>query len=158
MYSKDGKVVDRREHLKIKLKSLAAEAKIIRKEEKKVGTVRYVLVPERPRWDGKQSEGGEVVGVRPAYWRRVRMSINPLADEMYRHRIDVVRVEARATHIAYGLIKGRTIEQMEGTRHIPHGADSIRNQERDKRFWEKVHAMVAKYGPGPEKSPVAKAA
>lgn len=52
MYAKDEKglytLVDRREMLKIKIKSLAAEARIIRKEEKKTfGTLRNELHDHR---------------------------------------------------------------------------------------------------------------
>lgn len=81
--------------LKIKLKSLAAEAKIIRKEERKGG-----------------------------YYR----------EELYRHRIDVVRYEARHTHIAYGLIRGRTLDQIERADSRPFDH-------------KRVEAMCLKYGP-----------
>lgn len=96
MYDKTGKIVDRREMLRVKLKSLAAEAKIIRREE-------------------KRSHGA-------------------LREELYRHRIDVVRAVSRNTHIAYGLIKGRTLDQMEPTR----------KSEPD---WDAVAKMISKYGP-----------
>lgn len=96
MYDQNGKIHDRREMLKIKLKSLAAEAKIIRKEERKTrGTLR---------------------------------------EELYRHRIDVVRVVARDTHIAYGIIRGKTIDQMEPTR-------------KSEPNWDAIEKMVKKYGP-----------
>lgn len=75
MQDKNGKIIDRREMLKIKLKSLAAETRIIRHQEKKTR--------------------------------------GALREELYRHRIDVVRKVARDTHIAYGLIRGRTLEQIE---------------------------------------------
>lgn len=94
---KDGKLHDRREMLRVKLKSLAEESRIIRKEE--------------------------------------RRTHGALRDELHLHRVGVVRYEARCTHIAYGLIRGRTLMQMEG---------------RDTMYpliAEKVSAMLKKYGP-----------
>ena len=96
MYDKNGKIIDRREMLKVKLKSLAAESRIIRKEERK-------------------AKGS-------------------LREELYRHRIDVVRKVTRDTLIAYGLIRGRTIEQMEPNR----------KSEPD---WDAINKMIMKYGP-----------
>lgn len=96
MYDKDGNMVDRREMLKVKLKSLAAEAKIIRFEELKThGFIRT---------------------------------------QLHRHRIDTVRFEARHTHLAYGFIRGKTIEQMEPANSKPYAAD-------------KVKRMIEAYGP-----------
>jgi hypothetical protein len=97
MYAKDKAVIlDRREMLRVKLKSLAAEAKIIRREEKRTfGVIR---------------------------------------DELWKHRITVVRSEARCTHLAYGFIKGHTLEQMEQKSDTPPD-------------WGKVRAMLKKYGP-----------
>lgn len=98
---KTTKIVDRREMLKIKIKSLAAETKIIKQQERKTH--------------------------------------GPLREEMYRHRIDVVRKVTRDSLIAYGIIRGRTIEQMEPNR----------KSEPD---WKAIDKMVATYGP---KQPVA---
>jgi hypothetical protein len=97
MYAEDRTtIIDRREMLRVKLKSLAAEARIIRHEElRSKGTIRT---------------------------------------ELHRHRIDVVRTVARETHIAYGLIRGRTMNQMEPTR----------KSEPD---WDAVAKMLKRYGP-----------
>lgn len=86
--------MDHRIYLKIKLKSLAAEAKIIRREEKKGGEFR---------------EG------------------------LYRHRIDVVRHEARHTILAYNFIRGVSYKQTEPKTNTPINTD-------------KVKAMVKRYG------------
>lgn len=102
MYSKDKKIIDRREMLKVKLKSLAVEAKIIRHEERKTH--------------------------------------GALRDELYRHRIDVVRFESRHTHLAYGLIRGKKLEQIE-----PQWASDKKPRPFDQ---DKVNAMVKKYGDG----------
>lgn len=91
----NGKIVDRREMLRVKVKSLAEEAKIIRREERK-------------------TQGD-------------------LRNELHEHRVTVVRRAARDAHIAYGLIRGLTIDQMEPTR----------KSEPD---WEAIKKMVFKYG------------
>ena len=97
MYANDKTTIqDRREMLRIKLKSLAVEARIIRREELRA-------------------------------W-------GPLREELHRHRIDVVRAAARESHIAYGFIRGRTLEQMEAKSAKPVS-------------WEAVRKMVKKYGP-----------
>lgn len=96
MYDKNGNIIDRRELLKIKLKSLAAEARIIRREE-------------------QRSHGA-------------------LREEMHLHRARYIRQIARNTHIAYGLIRGRTLEQIE-----PHA-----QTEPD---WTAIEKMIQKYGP-----------
>lgn len=91
---------DRRVMLKIKLKSLADESRIIRREE-------------------------------------LRLSGGALRNELAVHRRGVVRYEARATHIAYSLIRGRTLEQ------IGEQPDALESSESLKA---KVNAMVKKYG------------
>lgn len=95
MYDKDNRIIDRREMLRIKIKSLAEEARIIRKEE-------------------HRTHGA-------------------LRNELHLHRVGVVRHEARHTHIAYGLLRGRTIEQIEpGAKVDPD--------------MKKVEAMLKRYG------------
>jgi hypothetical protein len=97
MYDRDrNTIIDRREMLRVKVKSLAAEARIIRREEQR--------------------------------------SHGQLRQELHEHRAQYLRGIARSTHIAYGLIKGRTIEQMEPTR----------TSEPD---WDAIDKMLKKYGP-----------
>ena len=88
--------MDERICLKIKIKSLAAEAKIIRKEEK-------------------------------------RARSQSIRESLYRHRIDVVRYEARHTNIAYGFLRGRTYAEIE-------------NKPKTAPNWDKIRKMVEKYG------------
>jgi hypothetical protein len=96
MYAEDRKTIhDRREMLRVKLKSLAEEARIIRREEHR--------------------------------------TYGPLRDELRLHRAGPLRWEARHTHIAYGLIRGRRYEQIEPNAQKPF----------DK---EKVAAMMRRYG------------
>lgn len=97
MYDRKTKaVVDRREMLRVKIKSLAEEAKIIRQEERKTRGL--------------------------------------LRDELHLHRVREVRSEARASHLAYGFIRGRTLDQMEKRSELQPD-------------WEKIKRMCAKYGP-----------
>lgn len=82
-------------HLRVKIKSLAEEARIIRHEE-------------------RQTRGREK-------WN------------LQYHRKTVVRPEARASLLAYCLLRGRTYETIEQSPHT--------NPD-----WSKVSRMVAKYG------------
>ena len=95
MLTKEGTILDRREMLRIKIKSLAEEARIIRREE-----------------------------------HRTR---GPLREELYLHRIHDVRSESRAAHLAYGFIRGRTLEQME-------------SKSRTKPRWNRVRDLCKKFG------------
>jgi hypothetical protein len=95
MYDQNHKVIDRREQLRVKVKSLAAEARIIRQEER-----RYTGV---------------------------------LRNELWEHRTKVVRFHARNAHVAYGIIRGLTIDQIEPVRHTDPN-------------WDEVTRMVRKYG------------
>lgn len=97
MYAEDRKtIVDRREMLRVKIKSLAEEARIIRREEHR--------------------------------------SFGILREQLYLHRIGVVRRAAREAHIAYGLIRGRTFDQIE----------PARKTEPD---WPAIRKLLTKYGP-----------
>lgn len=100
------KALDRRKLLKIKLKSLAAEARIIRREE--------------------QRTNGD------------------LREEMHIHRVRDLRHESRATHLAYGFIRGVPYRVIEAK----STSDSTLPQ--DIREWAglliKVQNMAAKYG------------
>ena len=91
---------DKRFCLKVKIKSLAAEAKIIRHEENK----------------HRGELGARAKGL--------------LAD----HRKGIVRNEARLTQLAYGFLRGRTLDQIEKDARTPPDMD---------RVWK----MVERYGP-----------
>lgn len=96
MYERDGNIYDRREMLRVKIKSLAAEARIIRHEAKRThGMLKW---------------------------------------ELNHHRKTIVRDEARASLIAYSLICGRTLSQIERAGSKPVD-------------WDKVTRLCRKYGP-----------
>ena len=101
MYAKDRTtVIDRREMLRVKLKSLAVEARIIRREEQR--------------------------------------SWGPLLNELHLHRVHEVRWAARDTHLAYGFIRGRTLQQMEA---------NCNDEDWVAPRWESIRKMLKKYGP-----------
>ena len=89
--------MDERTYLRVKVKSLAAEAKVIRQEEKS------------------------------------RCNSSSIRNGLYRHRIDIVRHEARHTLLAYCFLRG--------TEYI-----KIEAMAKDKPNWAKVRKMVEKYG------------
>lgn len=98
MYADQSKTLikDRREQLRVKIKSLAVEASIIRKEEHRTSGV--------------------------------------LREELYLHRVQPLRQEARSAHLAYGFIRGLTYDEMEPIRYtVPN--------------WERVRTLIKKYGP-----------
>ena len=104
-------VKDRREMLKVKVKSLAEEARIIRTAEQRTHGI--------------------------------------LREELHNHRVVQLRHEARCTCLAYGFIRGRTLEQMEGKskfsqQAVGHPVCYLWPG------WKRVREMVKKYGPGDE--------
>lgn len=108
MYAKDRTtIIDRREMLKIKLISLADEARTIR--------------------------------------RLAQRTHGQLRHEMNVHRKGVVGDAARATHLAYGFIRGRTLEQMESRRNV--GLPPYLASQYDDRLFAEVRKMLKKYGP-----------
>lgn len=90
------KIIDRREMLKVKIKSLAEEARIIRKEEQRT-------------------------------WGELR-------NELHVHRVGVLRRESRHAHIAYGLIRGRSLDRIE-----PGSKKPIDEK--------KIRTLLQRYGP-----------
>jgi hypothetical protein len=77
MYAKGSStcILDSREKLRVKIKSLAEESRIIRKEELRTH--------------------------------------GPIRESLYLHRVGIVRTEARHSQLAFGIIQGKTLEQME---------------------------------------------
>ena len=98
MNDKAGVLVDRREMLRVKAKSLADEARIIRREE--------------------------------------RRAMGRLREELHLHRVNQLRWAARATFLAYGIVKGRSVDVIE-----------VPGSDRSSELWKKVRTMVEKYGP-----------
>lgn len=110
--------------LKIKIKSLAEEARIIRSDERKhLDASRADRKANRPfqkNWDA---------------WGRLNT-----------HRIFDVRIEQRATLIAYGYLRGKAYRQIE---QAPHWLKAP--YSRPGPDWTKITAMIAKYQGGDKK-------
>ncbi len=92
--------MDKRVFLKVKIKSLAEEARIIRKEERK-----------RHGTDNRLER-----------------------EALYTHRVNVVRSEQRHSLLAYGFLRGRRVDQIEG-------------KTLTRVDWKKVRSMVERFGP-----------
>lgn len=122
-------VIDDRLYLKVKLISLAKEAKVIRGFERKGKVVARTESDVRPE---PTVVDGHPFGTPKRL--RTRYSFSPLRrDGLYRHRVDIVRVEARLTNIAYGFIRGKSYSQIETNATTPID-------------WTRVQKMVEQYG------------
>lgn len=64
-----------------------------------------------------------------------KRTFGQLQQELHRHRVMDVREHARATYLAYGLIRGTPLEKIETS------------ETRSEPLWKKVRHMVEKYGP-----------
>lgn len=87
--------------LKVKIKSLAAEAHIIRLEEK--------------RACGRRKCPS---GVHPDYKVWLHRD-DVLRNSLYRHRLDVVRAEQRVSLLAYAFLRGRGLAMVEPKSKTP---------------------------------------
>lgn len=93
-----------RTYLKIKIKSLAAEAKIIKQEERKW----FKLIGSKEVADTYADAQKGLCRLKPIYKKD-----HPLRMGLRQHRIDVVRPECRHSNIAYGFMRGRAYKQIE---------------------------------------------
>lgn len=129
-----GKNIDKREILKIKSKSLAAEIRIIRHEELALmgGNLRGRLRRQARCKRGAQptitAQGRQIL---QRLGQRSREN-SALREELYQHR-QGLSVMARDTHIAYQLVRGWSYGQIEPT------AKSEPN-------WPAINEMILKYG------------
>lgn len=121
-------VLDRRELLRVKLKNLAQEAALIRREENKILWVksagktfhaaRQALFDTPPPEGVHDRDLRTLRGLRRAMTRKV--GDYGLYLDLHNHRVKHVRHHARMAHLAYGAIRGRTLEQMEGGNTLSH--------------------------------------
>jgi hypothetical protein len=114
-------------YLKIKVVSLAAEATLIRNAENRIKFGREI----------EYSYVNEKTGETVTKQKRVKRKRNEIQDAVFwglrNHRIEDVRSEARAAQVAYGYLRGKTYEQVEG------GTLTSPN-------WSRVYTLVEKYG------------
>lgn len=143
---------DRRHLLKLKLKSLAAEARIIRHHESKLAfrpdseRLCPEAIPEEVFALGEKACAAWIKAERRD--QRKQWQTNPWFVEnrerltsMRNHRVVDVREESRATHLAYGFIRGKTARQIEGNRML--GTDLLGNPNQyEQRVLEKAHRMA----------------
>ena len=152
MQDKQGNLLDRREMLRVKVKSLAAESKMIRREEikaKRSGKARVMshmdamqkLFPERVA--AMTDMVGEALTaeqkakvyqlLRQERKKKRGMGKFALFTELHQHRVIEVRRHARHASLAYGLLKGRRYEQMEQKcEQLPD--------------WDEVARLIQKFG------------
>lgn len=147
---------DRRHLLKIKLKSLAAEARIIRRAERKLALPTTGLPRKAFTKEERDAAPEPVKTAAQAMRLAVRMARAkarqaPWYDEnraelaaIQEHRKLPLRRAARATHLAYGFLRGRTYEQMEGTRKLPN--DSIFERANEEKLFQEAAKMAMTYG------------
>jgi hypothetical protein len=150
---------DQRHLLKIKIKSLAAEAQIIRAAEHKRKVYRSLegyaldldkeLMGQAMQVTGEQRVKLIAKATRVAKAkRRAALRAKPWfveaqsqLTEMQLHRVRDVREEARAGYLAYGFIRGKTLREI-GER--AHGAPPWNALE--VRVFEKAERLAQKYG------------
>ena len=128
--------------LKVKIKSLAAEARIIRLEEQRAKGRRLSDAGPRVKDEAK----GYVVRNDKHY--EVKGRDDELREDLHRHRIDVVQVEARLALLAYGFLRGRLYAQLERkpVRTAKVGG-CLAHSEWKEPNWEEVADQVARFGP-----------
>lgn len=135
-----------RVYLKVKIKSLAAEARIIRQEEQKLigRTVRegpqdVVYQDDGPHYQArgrKVKTGGKIRDLKTLQAKSAIIEhYEGLYRELHRHRTSVVREEARASLMAYGYLRRKDYNKVE------HPGSIV-----PKYMLARVSQLVAKYG------------
>jgi hypothetical protein len=124
-----------RVYLKVKIKSLAAEAIIIRQEERKhnIGCRARVRIRRLLRKSNELT-----ITERETLERKLKAPSDNALKAFWglrSHRTYDVREEARAAHVAYGFLRNRTYAQVEGS-------------AKSSPEWERVRKLVEKYGDG----------
>lgn len=109
-------------YLKIKICSLAAEAKIIKREERRW----FKHISSKAISDPNKM--GEPIRIKHFYKKD-----HPLRMALRAHRIDDVRTECRSAHIAYGYLRGRCYKQIENKCYVAPN-------------WERIAELIRKYG------------
>lgn len=138
-------------YLKVKIKSLAAEAGIIRQEEQRAKTTKSVrkylrrcvklgmpinLEKERPDRRPLTNSEREIADRHSRTPSDAQMT---LFWNLRGHRTREVRREARAAQLAYAILRGRTYHKTEGHR-------TRTNMQNKKTDWARVAELVAKFG------------
>ena len=111
-------------HLKIKRKTLAAEAGFIRAEERKLKA--RTLYHRKKAKDGGLSAVAHTEKARQLLWQRL---------DLVDHRKGIVRDAARTNHLAHACLTGMPYSRVESK----VGSDNLPN-------WERVKAVALRFG------------
>tara|TARA_R110000803_G_scaffold28011_10_gene65132 strand:- start:3988 stop:4479 length:492 start_codon:yes stop_codon:yes gene_type:complete len=140
--SGDWYVEDNREHLRIKVNHLAAESRIIRREENKLRT----KVSRKHGTELETRENQLRLAKRLDKARRRNDSQEAIMLSMRlklaNHRRYVLRPAARSAGLALGFIKGRTLDEMER----PRNAASLERKPYKHPDWKEIQRMCSAYG------------
>lgn len=128
-------------YLKIKIKSLAVEATMIRQEERRHNPGHRARVRARRLLDGKtrlsDAEMSNIDVKRSRAFRILKRKPTEQAVNAFwglrHHRTGDVRSESRSAHVAYGFLRGLPYARIEGTAKTAPD-------------WSRVEALVRKYG------------
>jgi hypothetical protein len=129
-------------YLKIKIKSLAAEATMIRREERKHNPGHRARVQARRllEYKTKIDHPGELANMDVRRSRAFRLLKNKPTEHAMKafwglrhHRTWDVRNEARSSHVAYGFLRGLPYSRIEGS-------------AKTSPDWSRVEALIRKYG------------
>lgn len=113
-------------YLKVKIKSLADEAKIIRREERQA-----IL-----RRDRKEELGN---------YTRANQE-HKVFEGLREHRMGIVRSEARAAQLAYGFIKGKKYAEIEPKQSLKDCKVFDEYHYNEHGLVDRVGRLIAKYG------------
>ena len=121
-------------YLKVKIKSLAAEATIIHREERQYN----IGARGRTRLKRQLRRANDLTDAQRARIERRLQAPSATAMQTFwglrHHRTYDVRSESRAAQVAYGFLRGRTYQQVEGS-------------AKTSPDWKRVQRLVEKYGP-----------
>lgn len=129
---------NRIKHLKVKVKSLAAEARIIRLEENRAKGRR---LSNTKRVEAIQSG----VYVRNDKYYEIKGRDNDLRKSLYRHRTTSIWHEARHALLAYAFLRGRDYAAVE--KKPARGTPKYLNHCYSPVNVEKVYDNVRRFGP-----------
>ena len=157
--------------LKVKIKTLAAEAKIIRQDELKWADSMHPKIASEDedqylnaldylegssidpdmRDPFEVAKSRSVIKLAKAKARARQKKANDpwqnhTRNSLYRHRMDVVRPESRATNIAMGFLNDRQYEDIERSYHIERfGAEGKDLLQNFNDMWDRVAEIAFKY-------------
>ena len=113
-------------YLKVKIKSLADEAKIIRREERQA-----ILRRDRKEELGNYTKANQE---------------HEVFEGLREHRMGIVRSEARAAQLAYGFIKGKKYAEIEPKQSLKDCKVFNEYRFNEHGLVDRVGRLIAKYG------------